>query len=168
MSASKICEIFLALIGVVFFSFIQLPEEKENVYEIVSARKVYLEKVYAVRILLASLSMAAVTSICIFILKLLGGQFESFEFIYGTYVNAMYLGGISMFVGSLFNQSILGFLAALIYSMLEMSNKGEFTKYLNIYSLGIGDLMEKNKLFFISIVLIVVSLFIYKLKEKVR
>lgn len=133
VSAAKICEVFVALIGIVFFSFIKLPEEKYSLFEIVKGRKVSLIKVYVVRIFLGVLSMSFIMTVFIFILKSLGGEFQSGVFIYGTFANAVYLGGISMIIVSLFNQTIIGVLVALVYSIIEMFSKGQFTKFLNVY-----------------------------------
>ncbi|MGN0144374.1 MAG: hypothetical protein ACI398_05280 [Clostridium sp.] len=165
-TAATICDTYFSLFGFIFMVSIFLPEEKENVLELINCRTINSRIVYLIRLVIAIIASLFFISVSIYILKLLGGNFPIEKYIYGSFSTAMYLGAIGLFVASITGESILGYLAAISYVLAEYVAKGDYINDIYIYSMTKGEFYQKKYLITAAVILLILSICIKQIKSK--
>ncbi|MBU3175227.1 ABC transporter permease [Clostridium estertheticum] len=163
--AAKICEQFIVIIGVVILVPIFTPEEDENIKETVNAKAISPIFVYMIRILLSVILLVSLIALFVNILIYLGGTFTSGRLIMGTFVSALFLGGLGLFVASLTENVSIGYMIPIVYFVFNIMTKGIYTKNLFLFSLMNNSFKEKYYLLVAAVVLIISSLFVYWVKN---
>ncbi|MPQ31871.1 ABC transporter permease [Clostridium estertheticum] len=163
--AAIICEQFTVMIGVVIIVPIFTPEENNNIKETVNAKAISSIFVYIIRILLSVILLVSLIALFVNILIYLGGTVTSGRLIMGTFVSALFLGGLGLFVASLTENISIGYMIPIVYFVLDIMTKGKYTKNLFLFSLMNNSFKEKYYLLVAAVVLIISSLLVYWVKN---
>ncbi|MBW9153716.1 ABC transporter permease [Clostridium estertheticum] len=163
--AAKICEQFIVMIGVVILVPIFTPEEDGNIKETINAKAISFVFVYIIRILIAVILLLSLIALFVNILICLGGTFTSGRLIMGTFVSALFLGGLGLFVASLTENVSIGYMIPIVYFVFDIMTKGIYTKNLFLFSLMNNSFKEKYYLLVAAVVLIILSLLVYWVKN---
>ncbi|MBX4261882.1 ABC transporter permease [Clostridium estertheticum] len=163
--AAKICEQFTVMIGVVILVPIFTPEEDRNIKETINAKAISPMFVYIIRILIAVILIISLIALFVNILIYLGGTFTSGRLIMGTFVSALFLGGLGLFVASLTENISIGYMIPIVYFVFDIMTKGKYTKNLFLFSLMNNSFKEKYYLLIAAVVLIILSLLVYWVKN---
>jgi len=163
--AARICEQFVVIIGVVILVPIFTPEEDENIKETINAKSISPILVYIIRILISIILLISLIALFVNILIYFGGTFTSGRLIMGTFVSALFLGGLGLFVATLTENVSIGYMIPIVYFVFDIMTKGKYTKNLFLFSLMNNSIKEKYYLFLAAVVLIILSLLVYWVKN---
>ncbi|WLC62238.1 ABC transporter permease [Clostridium sp. CM028] len=162
--AAKICEQFIIMIGVVILVPIFTPEEDGNIKETINAKAISPILVYIIRILISVILLVSLIALFVNILIYLGGTFTSGRLIMGTFISALFLGGLGLFVASLTENVSIGYMIPIVYFVFDIMTKGKYTKNFCIFSLMNNSFKERYYLLVAAVVLIILSLLVYWVK----
>jgi len=163
--AARICEQFVAIIGVVILVPIFTTEEDENIKETINAKVISPIFVYIIRILISIILIVSIIALFVNTLIYLDGTFTSGRLIMGTVSSALFLGGLGLFVASLTQNVGIGYMISIVYFVFDMMTKGKYTKNLFLFSLMNNSIKEKYYLFVAAVVLIILSLLVYWIRK---
>jgi hypothetical protein len=166
-SAVRICEQFVALIGVIILVPVFSPEEESGIRETVEAKYTSQLYIYIIRIIMAVTAIAALISLGIFILLMYGGSFKAGILLAGTFATALFLGTLGLFAAAS-RQIAAGYMVPIVYFILDMMTKGKYTKNFYLFSLMNNSFREKYHLLGAAVILIVMALLTYVTVRKRR
>jgi hypothetical protein len=167
-SAAKICEQFVAIIGVILLVPIFSTEEEKGIRETVEAKFISQVYVYIIRILTAVLILAALINLIVLLFIMCGGTFHPVTLISGTFASAFFLGALGLFIASVSCQLIAGYMVPIVYFIFDLMTKGKYTKDFFLFSLTDNSFKEKYYLLGAAMFITVLSLAVYVIRKKCR
>jgi hypothetical protein len=167
ISSAFVLERFVALIGIILFTPIFLPEQDKNIAELVESKYTSHVKICLLRFILSTIFLFILISGFIIIMILMSCEFDTLRFILGTFATAFFLGAIGFLTSAISNNVVLGYMASLGYYVFNMFNASK-TKIISLFSLGTGSFTEKYWLLGIGAALIVTGVLFRYIFRKIR
>lgn len=162
--AAQPLERFLSLAGTVLLTPIFLPEQNENIRDLVRSKRTDYLAVCAFRLLYSILFLAII--IGAFVLVMQGSESEvTFRHFFGGFSSALFLGSMGFFFAGISQNAIVGYMISMIYYIANFGLKDELKKFY-LFSMSAGSFTEKYWLFGGSIVLLIATFVILKFFRK--
>lgn len=166
-TATALClENFVAIIGIILLVPIFSPEESKEIDEVVSSKSISTFKPYAVRTVLASISILVLVSGFCTMLRYNSCIFPFIPYIFGTFISAIFLGSIGMFASSLLGSTIVGYMTSIWYLIINMMTGNKYVGDFYILSMKNNSFNEKYHLLFGCVVFIALSIIIKIIRRK--
>lgn len=157
--AAQIGETYVSIIGIILFPYLCTIEYNKNIKETIFTKKTNFTKVVLIRIVFMLIFTILCTSIITGIELFNDSSFNALELIAGTCITTFFLGMIGITFSNIFENEILGYMAAFIYYAFELFDAGKHTKDLYLFSLMRGSFSYgKYYILLFSIILLVVNL----------
>lgn len=164
--AAQIGETYVSVIGIILFPYLCTLEYNKNIKETIFTKKTSFTKVVFIRILFMVLFTILCTSVITGIEIYNSSNFKAAEIIAGTCITAFFLGMIGFTVSNIFENEVLGYMAAFCYYAFELFDKGKHTKDLFLFSLVNGSFSSgKYWILLISFILLIINLLIIHRKS---
>lgn len=153
-------EMFISLIGIILFTPLFLPEQHENIRDVVESKVTTSIYVYGIRIGIALLGILALIAAFSLYMKENGCSIDFTPAVFGTFSSSFFLGALGMFAYGLSDTLIVGYMAPMVYYMLNLFGGKKCFGKLYLFSMSSGSMTEKYWLFSAAIILIVSALWI--------
>lgn len=118
--AAQPLEMYLSLTGMLLMTPVFLPEQNENIRDVVRVRKVSYLMCCALRLLCMIVLIAAVYACITLVLRGCESQAGWQHFAGGT-VTAVFLGSVGVAAAGISGNTIIGYMAAMVYYALNFS-----------------------------------------------
>lgn len=159
-------ENFVAIIGIILLVPIFAPEESKEIDEIVASKSMSTFKPYAVRTVLAAVSILVLVICFCIILRYNSCIFPVVPYIFGTFISALFLGSIGMFASSLSANTIIGYMTSIGYLIINMMTGNKYVGKFYVLSMRNNSFDEKYYLLFGCAVFIALSIITKVMKRK--
>ena len=129
--AAQVMEMYVTFAGILLLTPLVLPEGNREIWQLEKSKEMPMWQLYLPRVLTALVVMAALVSIFPLIMKQGGGTFDYGRLWLGAFVEMLFLGSIGFAVSAITNQTVLGYMLAVIYYAVNMGGG----KYLGKFAL---------------------------------
>lgn len=160
--ASYLLERYVALIGVVCFVPIWLPEQDLTIAEVVDSKVTTSLFVGGIRFFYHGLLCLLCITIFIVLMKIEGGTFQAGSLIFPTFSTAFFLGTFGFLIYSMTRNVIAGYLVSMTYYVMNYFLSVEDSRSLGsfyLFSLPKEPVHEKYGLFLLGIMLFAIGMF---------
>jgi hypothetical protein len=153
-SAAVPLEMFVSLIGIILLTPVFLPEQSGSIRDVVESKATASVFVYSIRIGIALFSMSALIAAFVLYMKGNGCTISLVSAVFGTFSSSVFLGALGLFVYGLSDTLIVGYMAPMVYYMLNLFGGKKYFEKLYLFSMSSGNMSEKYWLISVGIVLI--------------
>lgn len=151
-------EMFVSLIGIILLTPVFLPEQHENIRDVVESKATAMVCVYGIRIGIALLSMLALIAAFVFYMKGNGCVIDFFTAVFGTFSGGVFLGALGLLAYGRSNAITVGYMAPMAYYMLNLFGGKKYFGKLYLFSMSSGSITEKYWLISAGVLLILFTL----------
>jgi hypothetical protein len=155
-------EMFVSLVGIILLTPAFLPEQQENIRDVVESKTTSSTCVYGIRICIALLSMLALIAAFTLYMKGNGCEFDILAAVFGTFSGGLFLGALGLVAYGLSNTITVGYMVPMVYYMLNLFGGSKCFGKLFLLSMSSGSITEKYWLLAAGVVLIVFALILKK------
>ena len=155
----------VTLIGIFLIVPLNAPEQSKAIQEIIGTKKLPQWLILFVRLIMALVTLIILTSIFAGIMKGNNCTFPVIPYVTGTIISELALGSVGFFISVLSNSVIAGYLTAMGYFLFNFLGDISSKSIFYLFSMGMGNYMEKLWLFLLCILLITIAL-IYEKRKK--
>ena len=155
----------VTLIGIFLIVPLNAPEQSKAIQEIIGTKKLPQWLILFVRLIMALVTLIILTSIFAGIMKGNNCTFPVIPYVTGTIISELALGSVGFFISVLSNSVIAGYLTAMGYFLFNFLGDISSKSIFYLFSMEMGNYMEKLWLFLLSILLITIAL-IYEKRKK--
>ena len=153
--AAQPLERLLSLAGTVLLTPIFLPEQNENIRDLVRSKKTDYRAVCAIRLLYSIFFLAVIIGSFTLVMHYSESAVTVRHFV-GGFSSALFLGSLGFFFAGISQNTIVGYMVSMIYYITNFGLKDEL-KGFYLFSMSAGSFNEKYWLLGGSVVLIVVT-----------
>lgn len=154
---AKVIEVFLSLTGVILLMTVFSPDIDRDIRDIIASKKESMAAIHLLRILGAVFFLAAVGILFLFWMKSGECQFSFYKMFFCFMANSIFLGGMGAFFFSLSNQPVLGYMASILYFLLNFGSGKKYMGNFFLFSMQYGSFTEKYYLMTGGLVLLLLS-----------
>lgn len=155
-------EMFVSLIGIILLTPVFLPEQSGSIRDVVESKATASAFVYSIRIGIALFSMLALIAAFVLYMKGNGCTISLVSAVFGTFSSGVFLGALGLLVYGLSDTLIVGYMAPMVYYMLNLFGGKEYFGELYLFSMSSGSMMEKYWLISVGTVFILFTLILKK------
>ena len=155
---AAVLEMFVALIGIILITPINLPEQNKDIRDLVEAKYTSITVILLIRLIEAIVSLAILIGGYIIFLRLNHCSFPQLQFYLGTLAEALFVGGIGFCAYSIFNQIAIAYMLPLVYYIVSISPGRKLLKDFYLFSMRYGSYREKFYLAVAGVILIIFGL----------
>lgn len=152
---AKVLEMYVALIGIVMLVPIFLPEQDQNIRDLVYTKYMKSQLVYTLRILGNVLILMIFLAFYIVMLEKNNCEFPVVKYYFGTLAEMLFLGGMGLFFYGLTDNLVIGYMIPIFYYIVAIGSGAKYLKLFYPFSMVMGSYNEKVWLFLAGVVLIV-------------
>lgn len=163
--AAMIGETYFSLFGVIFLTSIIELDFLDGVVELVANKKIQLEKIFFLRLLMMIIVLSIITVSLYGYMLFQGSVFPISELFLGTLITEVFLGLIGVTAANLSRNLILGYLLGISYFFFEYLSQGLYTRKLYLFGLIRGDVESKYYLVLAIFLLVWVNWLILKRRK---
>ncbi|MCI8589929.1 MAG: ABC transporter permease [Clostridiales bacterium] len=164
-SAAMPLEMFVSLIGIVLLTPVFQPEQNEEIRDLVSSKSFSTMKVYLIRLIYLVIFAFLFISLFAIFMKLQHSDI-TLILVIGTLIDALFLGAIGMFTSALTGNTVMGYMAGLLYYALNVG-MGNKLGCFYLFSMTFGQYASKCWLALAGFAMVAISL-LYQKIVKVR
>lgn len=151
-------EMFLSLSGIILLTPIFLPEQNENIRDLIRSKKTVDTAVYIIRLMYSLILLAMLFGIFTFVMYKSESEVTIKHF-FGGYISAIFLGALGFTVSGLSESTTNGYMVSFIYYIASFILKERLNKWY-LFSMSIGSFDEKYYLFITSFIMIFAAMYI--------
>lgn len=155
----------VTLIGIFLIVPLNAPEQSKAIQEIIGTKKWPQWLILFVRLIMVLVTLIILTSIFAGIMKGNNCTFPVIPYVTGTIIIELALGSVGFFISVLSNSVIAGYLTSMGYFLFNFLGDISSKSIFYLFSMGMGNYMEKLWLFLLSILLITIALICEKRKK---
>lgn len=155
----------VTLIGIFLIVPLNAPEQSKAIQEIIGTKKWPQWLILFVRLIMVLVTLIILTSIFAGIMKGNNCTFPVIHYVTGTIISELALGSVGFFISVLSNSVIAGYLTSMGYFLFNFLGDISSKSIFYLFSMGMGNYMEKLWLFLLSILLITIALICEKRKK---
>ena len=158
--AAQPLERLLSLAGTVLLTPIFLPEQNENIRDLVRSKRTDYLAVCFIRLLYSVLFLAAIIGAFTLVMQYSESEVTIRHF-FGGFSSAMFLGSLGFFFAGISQNTIIGYMISMIYFIANFALKDELGNFY-LFSMTAGSFAEKYWLFGGSMALFVAVFILFK------
>jgi membrane-associated HD superfamily phosphohydrolase len=155
---AKVLELYVALLGIILLTPIFLPEQNQDIKDLMGSKYTSVTAVILIRVLEAFFSMAILIGGFILLLKQNYCSFPEMKYYLGTIAEAAFLGGLGFCAYSITDQIAIAYMVPMIYYILNYGSGKKLLKDFYLFSMAYGGYHEKVYLAITGFVLIVIGI----------
>lgn len=162
--AAQPLEKMLSLTGIVLLTPVFLPEQNENIRDLIRSKRTDYLAVCAIRLIYSIFFLAVIIGIFAYMMLCRESDITLKHFVSG-FSSALFLGSIGFFFAGITQNTITGYMVSTIYYIANYSLKKELKNFY-LFSMSAGSFTEKYWLLGGAAVLFIVTFFLLKYSEK--
>lgn len=155
---AKVLEMYVALLGIILIPPIFLPEQNQDLRDLIRSRYTKISSIYSIRVIESVLVLMLYLGAYLWILHSNGCQMEGLKYFAGTLAEMLFLGGLGVFAYSLTDNLIAGYMIPVFYYITAVGSGSKYMKVFYPFSMSQGSFTEKYWLFASGIVLIILGI----------
>lgn len=163
-SAAKPIETFLCLTGPVLLVPVCLPEQNENIRDVICSKRVDYLFVCAIRVMYSAFFLAVLIGGFVGVMRCCESNVTAAHFV-GGFASALFLGAVGFATAALSQNVTVGYMAALIYYLGNMGLKDKLGNFF-LFSMYAGKDNGKGLLLLAAVVLLAVVFGMMRLRRK--
>ena len=113
--SAKVLETYVALIGIILFPPIFLPEQNQDLRDLIASKSTDIAGIYSVRIVLSLIAALLLAGVYMLVMRSGNCEMEAGKYFFGTMAEIIAFGGLGIFAYGLSNNLIIGYMAPLVY-----------------------------------------------------
>lgn len=157
---AKIVECYLSLYGIILLIPVFIPDMNRDIRDLTASKKESMALLHVIRIIWSLLFITIISFVFLLYLKQENCTFDFGMLLYGMMANALFLGGMGVFVFALSDQVVFAYMIPLMY---YVANYGAGYKHLGnfwLFSMQSGNgILGKNYLLISGIILLIGAVF---------
>ena len=157
-------EMLLSLTGTVLLTPIFMPEQNENIRDLIRSKKIDYLAVCFIRLLYSVFFLAVLFVGFTLVIYYSESEITLRHFI-GGYSSALFLGALGFFCAGISKNSIVGYMVSMIYYISNFTMKDELKNWY-LFSMSAGSFQEKYWLIGSSVALFAITFIWLKLMKK--
>lgn len=157
IEAAKPIEFLLCFIGVTLLVPIFLPEQDENIRDVICAKKINYFNILLIRILYSVAAMIILIAFFLVIMKLCESD-VTVKHLIGGIASAWFLGAVGFAVAGITNNVTVGYMTAMLYYLANYGMKDKVGKFFLFPMSYLGRFDESGWLIFGAASLMVITL----------
>lgn len=157
---AKVLERYVALIGIILITPVFLPEQDQNLRDLVYTKYIKGASVYLVRLLGNILLLTVLLGIYTFMLYLGHCEFPVMKYFLGTFAELLFFGGFGLFFYGLSDNLVVGYMASIVYYIIAVGSGDKYLKIFFPFSMAMERYAEKFCLFIAAVILIAAGIFL--------
>ena len=162
--AAKPIEMFLCFVGVMLFTPVFYPEQNHDLSDVVCSKKISHLAECALRQLWSTVVLVMIVAAFAAIMKW-NESAVTIQHVFGGIATAMFLGSIGFCVAGITDNTVLGYMAAMLYYLVSYGAKDKLGKFY-LFDMCRGNFEEKWWLLVGAVVLIVITFGVLKVERK--
>ena len=139
--AARPLEQLLSLAGTVLLTPIFLPEQNENIRDLIRSKRTDYLAVCLVRLIYSIFFLAMIIGIFTFIMQCSESEVTLRHFV-GGFCSALFLGSLGFFFAGISRNTILGYMVSMIYFITNFALRKELRGFY-LFSMSAGSFTEK-------------------------
>lgn len=159
---AKVMEAYLCLIGIVLLIPVFIPDMNKDIRDLIASKKMPMYSLHIIRTFWALLFLALMSFLFLMVLKAENCAFDFGEMFYTVMANALFLGGMGMFLFALFDQAVFAYMIPLVYYMVNFGGRKHLGNFY-IFSMQAGHFTEKHYLFVSGLIFIAGAIILRKI-----
>lgn len=152
---AKVLEMYVALIGIVMLVPVFLPEQDQDIRDLVYTKYMKSQLVYTLRILGNVLILMIFLAFYIVMLEKNNCEFPVVKYYFGTLAEMLFFGGMGLLFYGLTDNLVIGYMIPIFYYIVAIGSGAKYLKLFYPFSMVMGSYDEKVWLFLTGVVLIV-------------
>lgn len=162
--AAQPLERMLSLIGIVLLTPIFLPEQNENIRDLIRSKRTDYLAVCVIRLIYSIFFLVVIIGIFAYMMLCRESDITIEHFV-GGFASALFLGALGFFFAGLTQNTITGYMVSAIYYIANYSLKDELKNFY-LFSMSAGSFTEKYWLLGGAVVIFAVTFFLLKYSRK--
>lgn len=164
-SSARPLEMLLCMTGTVLLTPVFLPEQNENIRDVIRSKRVDYLSVCIIRVIYSTVALAAIIGVFVFVMKLCECDVTLAHFGAG-FGSAYFLGAIGLAFAKFGGSPTVGYMASMIYYMLNFigSKLGSFW----LFTMSNGMKSVNFSLMILGTVIIAGTFIVSKIIDKVK
>lgn len=159
--AARPLEMMLSLTGIVLLAPIFLPEQNENIRDLIRSKRMDYLTVCLIRLIYSIFFLAIICGVFTYIMYCCESE-TTFCHFAGCFISALFLGALGFFSAGVSKNTIIGYMISMIYYMANYAMKDELNHFY-LFSMSSGSFSEKYWLLGGAAVLIAVTFMCLKI-----
>lgn len=157
IQAAQTLEVYTSLLGIILMVPLFIPDQDRNIRDLMKSKKEPMIKIHFIRVMEALFFLSII--VVLFLLRLQYGQseFPPVKYFYGTMANCIFLGGLGVITFSIIDHLAISYMIPILYYILNYGSGGKLGMF-NMFSMMRGSFIEKNYLFAVGVLLIIVAI----------
>ena len=157
MEAARPIEFLLCFIGVTLLVPIFLPEQDDNIRDVVCSKKINYYNILLIRILYSVAAMILLITFFISLMKVCESQ-VTVQHLIGGVASAWFLGAVGFAAAGITNNVTVGYMAAMLYYLANYGMKDKVGKFFLFPMSYLGRFDESGWLIFGAVALMAITL----------
>lgn len=159
---AKVMEAYVALTGIILFIPVFMPDMNRDIRDLIASKRTPMYLLHIIRTSWAFLFLVALSLLFLVVLKEENCAFDFGEMFYAVMANALFLGGMGMFVFALFDQAVFAYMIPLVYYVINFGGRKHLGNFY-LFSMQAGHLTEKHYLMAAGVIFVAGAVFIRKI-----
>lgn len=159
VQSAKVLEMYAVLAGIILFPPLFLPEQNQDLRELVMSKYTSQAVVCIVRLVQAMVILVLVILFFFGMMKAGGSVFPGGKYFFGTFAGAMALGGLGILVYGFSDNPVIGYMAPLIYYLINYGAGEKYLKNFYLFSMMKGEFTEKIYLGAAAVIMTAVGIY---------
>lgn len=157
-------EFLLPFVGAALLGSVFLPEQDKNIRDVMESKKMNCSVVYAIRLLYSAIAL--IVLVCLFVWFLYLNEYEVHWFhLYGSIASAFFVGSIGFAVSGLCGNTIIGYMAVVIYYLACYGLKKQLGVFW-LFRMSAGIKTGKSWMFVGGAMLIAVTFVVLEMRRR--
>ena len=157
-------EMLLSLTGTILLTPIFLPEQNENIRDLIRSKRIDYPAVCFIRLMYSLFFLAVIFAA--FTLIMSGSESDiTVRHFVGGFASALFLGALGFFVAGISKNAVIGYMVSMIYYISNFAMKDEL-KNMYLFSMSAGSFHEKYWLIGSSAILFIITFLWLKAEKK--
>jgi len=161
--AAQPIEMLLSLTGTVLLTPIFLPEQNENIRDVIRSKRTDYMNICIMRIIYSVAALALIIGSFVFMMSLCESH-VTFRHFAGGFASALFLGSLGFLVAGISRNAPLGYMVSLIYYITNFAMKDKLGN-LFLFSMCSGSFKEKYWLILASAIMMTAGVLSSKIKK---
>lgn len=161
--AARPIEFLLCFIGVALLVPIFLPEQDENIRDVICSKKINYFSILVIRILYSVVAMILLIALFVVVMKVRESE-VTVQHLIGGVASAWFLGAVGFAAAGITNNVTLGYMAAMLYYLANYGMKDKVGKFFLFPMSYSGRFDESGWLILGAVALMVITLGICRLR----
>lgn len=164
VNTAKILDVYISLLGIIVLVPIFMPEEDEDIKDLIKSKKESIAINYLIRITQAIMFLIIMVLGFLAYLKSGNCTFDFLPYFYGTMSTCIFLGGLGILLYSIVDNIAVGYMVPILYYILCYGSGKKYLGKLYLFSMMKGDILDKKYLLIAGALMIIVGV-VYRSKK---